>query len=205
MIKNIVLDVGKVLVAWEPLETMKKLGIAEETVEILSEALFKSGVWNEADRGVLSDDEFLLFAISKAPAFEQEIRTFWENIEQAIWQLPYVKRWIRAMKAAGYQVYILSNYGNYTYQKTRADSLNFLDDVDGAIFSYEVRKIKPEPEIFTSLFERFSLVPEECVFLDDLPANIEGAKRMGMHGIVFTGLEDALVELEKLGVKLEME
>ena len=105
-------------------------------------------------------------------------------------------------KKAGYKVYILSNYGSWSYEKTREKALNFLDDVDGAIFSYQVKKIKPNPDIFEALFETYSLIPEECVFLDDLAANIEGAKNMGMHGIVFTGLEDGLKELEKLGVKI---
>ena len=204
MIKNIVLDVGRVLVAWQPLETMKELGFTEETVNILSKALFESGVWNETDRGVLSDEDFLALAISKAPEYEAQIRLFWDNIDKAIWQLPYVKTWIAAMKKAGYGVYILSNYGSYTYQKTREVALNFVEDVDGAIFSYEVQVIKPEPEIFQALFERFGLNPKECVFLDDLPANILGAKQMGMEGIVFMNLEDALKELEKLGVVLNL-
>ena len=204
MIKNIVLDVGRVLVAWQPLETMKELGFTEETVNILSKALFESGVWNETDRGVLSDEDFLALAISKAPEYETQIRLFWENIDKAIWQLPYVKTWIAAMKKEGYGVYILSNYGSYTYQKTREEALNFVEDVDGAIFSYEVQVIKPEPEIFQALFERFGLNPKECVFLDDLPANILGAKQMGMEGIVFMNLEDALKEFEKLGVVLNL-
>ncbi len=204
MIKNIVLDVGRVLVAWQPKEKMKEWGYSEETVSALSKALFDSGVWNEADRGVLNDEEFLSLAISQAPAYEKEIRYFWEHVDQAIWQLPYALEWIRAMKKAGYHVYILSNYGSWTFDKTKENALSFLSDVDGALFSYEVKQIKPNPDIFQSLFERFSLVPEECVFLDDLAKNIEGAKAVGMHGIVFTDLEEGLEELEKLGVKIKM-
>lgn len=204
MIKNIVLDVGRVLVAWQPKQLWKEWGFPDETVEVLTKALFDSGVWNETDRGVLSDEEFLELAVSQAPEYEKEIVHFWNNVDKAIWQLPYVKEWIGAMKKAGYQVYILSNYGNWTYEKTRDNALDFLEDVDGAIFSYQVKLIKPDAEIFCALFEKYGLHAEECVFLDDLPANIEGAKAVGMHGIVFTGLEDALVELGKLGVKIEM-
>lgn len=204
MIKNIILDVGRVLVAWQPSELMKTLGFSDETIEILTEALFASGVWNETDRGVLSDKAFLELAVSKAPEYEQEILLFWNNVDKAIWQLPYVKEWIGAMKKAGYRIYILSNYGSWTYEKTKADALNFLEYVDGAIFSYEVKMIKPDAGIFHALFEKYGLQPEECVFLDDLAANIEGAKAVGMHGIVFTGLADAVAELEKLDVKIEI-
>ena len=204
MIKNIVLDVGKVLVAWQPKELMEELGFSDEIVSVLMDALFVSGIWNETDRGVLSDEEFLELAYSKAPEYKQEIQLFWNNVGKAIWQFPYVKDWIHAMKRAGYRVYILSNYGSWTYEKTKEDSLNFLEYVDGAIFSYQVQMIKPDAGIFHALFEKYGLQAEECVFLDDLPANIEGAKAVGMYGIIFTGLEDGLAELEKLGVKPEM-
>ena len=73
MIKNIILDVGRVLVAWQPKELMKELGVSDEAIAVLAEALFSSGVWNEADRGVMSDEEFLEFAISKAPEYNFRI------------------------------------------------------------------------------------------------------------------------------------
>lgn len=190
--------------AWQPKQKWKEWGFSDETIEVLDKALFASGVWNETDRGVLSDEEFLKLAVGKAPEYEQEIMHFWNNVDKAIWQLPYAREWIQAMKKAGYHVYILSNYGNWTYEKTREEALSFLEDVDGAIFSYQVQQIKPNSDIFQSLFEKFSLKPEESVFLDDLAANIEGAKNVGMHGIVFDGLEDALVELKKLGVEIQM-
>ena len=204
MIKNIILDVGRVLVAWQPKETMRELGISDERVAILAKALFDSGIWNEADRGVLSDDEFLELAIRQVPEYEAEVRLFWNNIDRAIWQFPYVKLWIRAMKKAGYKVYILSNYGNWSYEKTKERALNFLEEVDGAVFSYEVKQIKPDAAIFQALCDKYSLKAEECVLLDDLPANIEGAKNFGMQGIVFKGLQDALEELQKLDVKIAL-
>ena len=204
MIKNVVLDVGRVLVAWQPLDTMRGLGFSEEIITDLDAALFKSGIWNETDRGVLTDEEFLELASRNAPAYEKEIRLFWNNIDKAIWQLPYAKTWIRAMKKAGYHVYILSNYGSFTYQKTRNEALNFIEDVDGAIFSYEIKEIKPDAAIFAALFKKYNIKAEESVFLDDLAANIEGAKRVGMHGIVFTGIEEAKEALKALGVEFEM-
>ena len=183
---------------------MKELGFSDETVACLMETLFASGIWNETDRGVMSDEEILAMAFERAPEYEKEIQYFWDNVGNAIWQFSYAKEWIRAMKKAGYQVYILSNYGSWTYEKTKENALNFLEDVDGAIFSYQVKMIKPDAEIYHALLAKFGLQAEECVFLDDLPANIEGAKAVGMHGIVFTGLEDALEELKKLGVELEV-
>ena len=204
MIKNIVLDVGKVLVQWEPVEAMRKLGFSEDEIMAINEAVFASGKWGETDRGTLSNEEYLALFCEGAFAFKDQIYTLWDNINLAIWQFPYVKEWIRSMKTAGYHVYILSNYGEHTYRKTREDSLDFLSLVDGAIFSYEVKVIKPDAAIYEALCKKYNLIPEECVFLDDLPANIDGAKAIGMQGIVFTGLKEALEELKKAGVELEM-
>ena len=203
MIKNVILDVGRVLVAWEPAEAMEqKLGMDKETVKKLCSVLFDSGAWNETDRGVMSNAELLQFFVSKAPECEKEITLFWNHVNAAICQFDYARGWISAMKEAGYGVYILSNYGDWTYQKTREEALNFVELVDGALFSYEVKLIKPDAAIYHALLERFDLKAEECVFLDDLPANIEAARKAGITGIVFEGLEKALESLKALGVEI---
>ena len=82
--------------------------------------------------------------------------------------------------------------------------MDFLKEADGAIFSYEIKQIKPDAAIFEALFEKYQIKAEESVFLDDLQANIEGAKLVGMQGIVFTGLEEAKEALKKLGVVFEL-
>lgn len=197
MIKNIVLDVGKVLVEWEPRTVMQNLGFDEKLTDLVSQVTVESAAWDEMDRGAKSDEELLASFIAKAPAYEREIRLFWEHVGDAIWQYAYARPWIRTMKEQGYRVYILSNYGHWTYQKTQ-EALSFLQDVDGALFSYEVKQIKPEPEIYRTLLERFDLKAEECVFLDDRQENIDGAKAQGMEGICFAGYEDANARLRNI-------
>ena len=105
------------------------------------------------------------------------------------------------MKQAGYRVYILSNYAKHTYDCTR-EALSFLSDVDGAVFSFQKHRIKPEPELYEALTEQYRLNPAECLFLDDKPENIETAKRLGWNGIVFTTYEEALQQLKEYGVEL---
>lgn len=188
MIRNIILDVGKVLVEWEPEKAMQKLGFSEAVVEAVAKATVASADWNESDRALLDDAKQVAYFVEKAPEYEKEIRLFWDNIGLAISQYSYTKTWIQEMKAAGYHIYILSNYARWTYQHTK-EQLSFLKDVDGALFSFEVHQIKPEPEIYQSLFEKFHLIPEECFFLDDRLENIEAAKSQGMDGMVFTDYE----------------
>lgn len=200
MIKNIIFDVGKVLVEWQPLVAMKKLGFDDETAKAVAAATTDSPEWDVSDRSVLSDEEILAMLIGNAPEYEKEIRTFWENISLPIYQYDYVREWIQGLKRKGYGVYILSNYGRWTYQNT-TEALSFLKDVDGAVFSFQVHQMKPEPEIYQTLLTKYDLKAEECVFLDDRQVNIDGAKALGIEGIVFTSYEKAVQALRKYGVE----
>ncbi len=200
MIKNIIFDIGRVLVKWEPQKTMRELGMTESEIEAVSDALFTSGLWNETDRSVLPDEEVFRQFVERAPEQEKNIRLFWENLDKAIVQFDYVIPWMRALKKAGYRIYILSNYGKWTYDSTKDNALSFLSEVDGGIFSYEIKIIKPDIKIYQALLEKYNLNPEECVFMDDLEANIAGAKAAGINGIVFTSKEDAEEQLKEYGV-----
>ena len=92
------------------------------------------------------------------------------------------------------------NYGNETMRMTK-QKLTFLKYVDGAVFSCDVKQIKPEPEIYRTLIERYHLEPEKSVFLDDRKENCEAAEKFGIHAIQFHSFKQGTVELEKLGVK----
>ena len=75
--------------------------------------------------------------------------------------------------------------------------------MDGALFSFQVKQIKPEPEIYRLLLAKYSLNPQECIFLDDRRENVEAAEAQGIAGIQFTGYEEALLELKRRGVKTD--
>lgn len=201
MIKNIVLDIGKVLIAWEPEAAMRKLGFDETTISAVAAATTDSPDWLLSDRSVLSPEEMLAKFVSNNPAYEEEIRAFWNNIHLPAEQYAYTRPWIQTMKEKNYGVYILSNYAYWTYLHTQ-EALSFLEDVDGALFSFENHLLKPEPEIYLALCERFGLKPEECIFLDDRQENADGAKAVGMEAICFTTYDEAVELLKNYGVEL---
>ena len=82
--------------------------------------------------------------------------------------------------------------------------INFLDDLDGYLFSYEIHKVKPNPEIYEALYERYGLNPAECLFIDDLKENIAGARATGMDGIVFESIDQLKTELISYGIDIEL-
>lgn len=194
MINTIIFDVGMVLVDFRWKEYLKEFSFSPEEEAAVSKATFLSDEWNEFDRSLLSDEEIVRSFIQKAPEYEVQIRKVVDNIGDAIVTYDYTKPWIKELKEKELRIYILSNYPRKTYHLT-TKQLDFLQLCDGALFSFEVNKIKPEPEIFQILSNRFAIHPEEAIFLDDNKKNIEMAQKLGFHTILFTTKDKAEEEL----------
>lgn len=197
MIKNIVFDIGNVLVDFGWADFIKKFGFSKEINERIAKATVKDDDWNEYDRGVLSDEEILQNFIDNDPEIEEELRAFEENFDGLLKQFEYAKGWIKSLQKQGYKVYCLSNM-SFKAVRECDEALNFLPLLDGYILSCNVELIKPDPAIYKSLFEKYDLKPEECIFIDDLERNVEAAEKEGMFGIVFTDLKSAVSEIEDI-------
>jgi len=205
MIKNIVFDVGKVLIDWNPYDTMKELGLSQEAIDAIKEKIFNTGIWSEEDRGLYTPDKMADYFVSFIPEYEKEMRLFYQHATDSVKPRPYVLDLFDALKNDGYNIYILSNFGESAWQRAiEIGGINFLHKTDGRLVSYEIHHVKPEAQIYNALYERFSLIPDECLFLDDLKENIEGAKATGMNGIVYTTIEEALKEMKKYNINISI-
>lgn len=205
MIKNIVFDVGKVLIDWNPYLTMRELGFSDDVIDSIRTKLFDAGAWTEEDRGLLSPLELEDYFVSFAPELEKEIRLFYKHATDSIAPRKFAIPWIQSLKKSGFKTYVLSNFGEEAMKRgVEMGGINFLDELDGYLFSYEVNKVKPEPEIYNALFKRYNLIPSECVFIDDLAVNIEAARALGMKGIVFESFEQVCDELKSMGVEFTL-
>lgn len=197
MIKNIIFDIGNVLVDYCWKEHIARFGFTGETLERIGDAMMRSPQWNEIDRGVWSNEELLKAFIQNAPELEKEIQLVFSDLSTLVRERPYSVEWIRSLKKEGYRTYCLSNY-SYRVETEAAHALSFLKELDGRILSYKVHQIKPDPKIYQTLMERYGLKAEESVFLDDSPANIETARELGMQGILVTSQEQAVEALDQL-------
>lgn len=201
-VKNIIFDVGQVLVTYDWESYLKSFHFPKEEYDLMAEKVFKSQIWNERDRGLYEEEEYVRQFKESLPAeYEEDLKEVLAKSEGTITTKDYAKTWTDYLKSQGYRLYILSNYCQYTLDRTRETKMPFLKNMDGVIFSCEVREIKPEPEIYKILLSRYGLKPEESVFLDDRPENCEAARKLGIHAIEFHDLKQAAGELEKLGVK----
>lgn len=199
-IKTIIFDIGNVLADFKWEEYYRKFGFSEAILERIAKATVGSSVWHAFDRGGMTDEEILQAFIENDPGIETELRAVFENIQGMVVKNEYAIPWIKELKEKGYQVLVLSNFSHKAHVDCM-DALEFLQYVDGGILSYQDKVIKPMPEIYSLLLERYHLKGEECVFLDDLQRNLDGAGDFGIHTILFKNQTQAKEELKKLGVE----
>lgn len=199
MITTIIFDLGNVLVdfAWQ--DYFDSFHFPEELKPRIAKATVLSPTWNEFDRGAESDEALVEAFVKNDPGVEKEIRKLCENIHDMLKEKDYALPWVMELKDRGYKVYYLSNFSRKAEIDCK-DAIDFLDYMDGGILSYKEKLIKPEPKIYQLLIDRYQLVPEECIFLDDLEANCKVAETFGIHTIQFTTREAAIEKLKEYGI-----
>lgn len=199
MIDTVIFDIGNVLVSFDWQAHLESAGFSPEKYEIVTNATYQNPDWVELDRGVLTMDEILARMIRKAPEYAEDIRWAVESLGECVKQKPYTKEWLAWLKEKGIKRYYLSNYSDHAYRVTKKE-LDFLDEMDGGVFSYKVQLIKPCRWIYEELIAKYNVTPENAVFFDDIQENIEGAKKAGLHAFQFTDYEIAKQQLKELGV-----
>ena len=197
MIKTVVFDIGCVLIGFPWDEYVKKLFEDPEVQQIVTNSAFKCPYWKELDRGEMQFEDILAKMIEQAPEYEAEIREAVERVGECTIRNDFAIPWIEDLKSRGYQVLYLSNYSDYVISKSQ-HALDFLDHVDGGVFSYKVGEIKPDDAIYWELFKQYNLDPMECVFIDDVQENLDTAFKLGMTTILFETYPQAKADLDEV-------
>lgn len=197
MIKNIIFDIGKVLVRFDWQDFLASFGYPQEKYDAIANAMFLSPNWILVDEGRLSYQEILELFIQDAPQYADDISQVFASFGKCIIQFPYAKPWLSSLKKEGLNLYYLSNYGSFTRENTKKE-LDFMELMDGGLMSYEVQLVKPNPAFYQCLFEKYQLSPQECIFIDDTAVNIKQAASLGMHTILFTDHASACRSLDEI-------
>jgi len=198
-IKNIVFDMGKVLVGYDAMRACRAYLDDEADQELVCSVVFVSPEWVFLDMGIISDEEALGRMYARLPErLHEAARLCMENWHRhCMWTMTEMEPVVRRLKARGFGIYLCSNAA-IRLTECYPDVIPAIDCFDGVLFSAEEKCIKPQEMIYERLFDRFDLIPGECFFIDDVQMNIDGARKCGMDGYCF-----ADGDIEKLKQVLE--
>ena len=198
MIRNLIFDVGDVLVEYRWFEMLTR-DYGLEAKRIGGE-MFDNEIWVQGlDGGKLSLEEAIHQYELKYPDDVDVMGWFLRNGEQMAVKRPEVWDKVAALKEKGYKIYLLSNYSEELFH-VHTKGAKFLNVLDGGVVSYQVHALKPDRKIYETLCERFDITPENAVFLDDNAKNTETAREFGLHAITVENKEQTDRDLHVLGV-----
>lgn len=184
MIRNIVFDMGNVMIYFHKSLFLDQAGAEGEDRTLLERVVFDSLEWARLDRGSLLEDEAERIMCARLPErLHDKVHYFVYDWDKPLRPVRDMAPLVRELKEKGYGIYLLSNAASrqHVYWPDIPGSECF----DGTLISADEQLTKPEREIYELFLERFGLKADECVFIDDNTVNAEGAYRCGLHPIVF--------------------
>lgn len=205
MIKNIIFDVGMVLVDFRYMEFSAELGFSPDEVKAVCGAMINTPEWEMLDKGIITQSQAKDRFIARDPELKPLIERFWKDLTEIVRPFPRSKEWLRSLKERGYNIYLLTNYPEEMFALHSKTQFDFLDYVDGMVVSSYVKLTKPDRRIYECLMKKYSLKSGECVFLDDRPDNIKAAELLGIRAILVTGQSKAIDDLGRLLAELNTE
>lgn len=199
MIKNIIFDLGDVIVDYNPDDYLKQFNLQNEEIEFLKKEIFNGIEWNKADKGEYKNITDLVSSLCiRIPKYKDiipEILT--DNYAEAQTIRKPEENLFFKLNASGFRMFILSNTPKYAidYLKKKTEIFNL---TEGELYSFEEGVLKPDKQIYIKLLNKYNMIPNESVFIDDNLNNIKTANELGIHGIVFKNLEQCKKELEEI-------
>ena len=188
MIKNIIFDIGNVLLEFKPLDYLKRTFNDDNIEELLYKEIFLGEEWLHLDRGILTQDEVINLIFLKNPKNEVHIKRCMDNWIDILTPIEGTVKILRELKEKGYKLYLLSNFHCLAFE-TVYSKYDFFKHFDGGIISYKENLLKPESEIYYRLLDTYNLNAEESLFIDDTLVNVEAASRIGIRTVHFEGCE----------------
>lgn len=184
MIKNIIFDIGAVLVDWNPRYLYRDVMQSEAEIEkFLAEVC--TSEWNHTlDLGRPWADA-RAEKVSQFPQYEDMIDLYWDRwLDMFSGPIHETVDILMDLKQRGYPVYGLTNWNDVKFQ-VAIQEFPFLRLFDGRIVSGEVNLAKPDPEIYKLLLDTYKLNPRECLFIDDRIENVTAARDLGIEAVQF--------------------
>lgn len=186
MIKNIVLDMGNVLLDFNPEFVLNTFCSSDEEKEIIDRELFNGPEWALGDKGDIKDkDRFGLVKVRVPEKYHEALKKCADNWDICMNPLEGAREFCEYAKDHGYGIYVLSNASDLFY--TYFPKFLPLDFFNGVFVSSDYLMLKPDVEIYKTFLKKYGLDAGECLFIDDRADNIAGAAKAGLNTFQFKG------------------
>jgi HAD superfamily hydrolase (TIGR01509 family) len=196
MIKNIVFDLGNVLISFVPSDFLKKKNYPENIRNIILSEVFGSKEWAMLDNGDITTKEAIDALALKSSLKREEIALVFSFRTEIMFPLDNNVRLLPELKKHGFKLFYLSNFPLDIFEEIK-NGYYFFRYFDGGIISSEVKLSKPDVRIFKTLLKDYGLKPGECLYIDDIDTNVRSAESAGMKGFITFGTQDISVMLKK--------
>ncbi|MDA3811753.1 MAG: HAD family phosphatase, partial [Spirochaetaceae bacterium] len=173
MIRNIIFDLGNVLMDFQPMDYLNSKGLNQVEIDFLYREIFLSNEWVELDRGTITREEALKTFCIRNPEESELIRSH-SDFENILTPLSDNVQILKELKDKGYKLYYLTNYHDDLFEYS-FNKFEFFKIFDGGVVSAHVKLIKPDIRIFQKILDKYFLKTEETLFIDDLKANVHTA------------------------------
>ena len=194
MITNVVLDMGNVLLDFNPEFVLSKFCSSEEEKAVIRKELFEGPEWALGDKGDIKDkDRFDLVKGRVPEKYHEALKNCADHWDICMDPLPGAENFCRRVKELGLRIYVLSNASDLFY--TYFPKFLPLEFFNGVFVSSDYLMLKPDVKIYETFLNKYGLDPKECLFVDDRKENVEGAKKAGMNGFCFKGDYDQVLSV----------
>lgn len=197
MIQNIIFDFGKVLVTYEFHAKVDSWGMTPAQRKDFDDTILSEEWTLKIDQGEKTFREYIDLLKGLYPHLAPFFQKFYDHYEEFITgEMPGMSDLLHRLKEKGYKLYGLTNWSDSIYPILKKYPIFNL--LDGKVISSEEKLIKPDAAIYHRLLEKYSLKAEECVFIDDKWANVEGSRNAGIPAIWFKNAAQLEEELRAL-------
>lgn len=199
MIKNIIFDLGNVLLDFNPIKYLNKKLPDKNAVERLYKEIFLSKEWALLDRGIITQDQVVSKFCTNYSEDADLINLCMDNWFELLTPIGGTVEILKELAGSGYKIFVLSNFHLLAYENI-IKKYDFFNYFSGGIISYKENLLKPESEIYKRLSERYSINPSQSIFIDDSKANVDSARMLKFNGIIFETPESLRNDLIKYKV-----
>lgn len=182
-IKNIVFDMGNVLIDYNPRKVVEQRFSNPMQQELMFREVFQSQGWKDLDQGLITFENYYEDLSSRFPEYDNDIRWLLDNWHTDQPVLPGIFDIVQQIKRAGFGLYILSNASDRF--PAYASKMNIFQLFDAITISSDLKLLKPQLEIFNRFCQIHGLSPDENFFIDDNPQNVDAAIAAGWQAVQY--------------------